>query len=184
MTSCQRFLTAAPSPWDSVDFILAECLQGVQNLHKALCNLRNSDNKFIPWSLTPWCKNSCLSLRFGLQTFFNYNDYKMWKTMRGDKPWGSYELTARACGLFQGKVYVCLVSCTWARQLSRNVLAYAGSLCDKTAVLRYTIKETPCIIPTTKNYDKLVKVYKLTVKQPPRPLLVGKIFTATFCSGR
>lgn len=73
--------------------------------------------------------------------------------------------------------------------MSRNVLTYeyADFLRDKTAVLRHTIKETPCIIPTTqtaKSYDKLVKVYKLTVKQPPRPLLVGRIFTVTFCSGR
>ena len=69
MTSCQRFLTDAPSPWDSVDCILAVCLQGVQNLHRALRKSRNSDNKFIPCSLTPCSKNSCLSLRFRLRHF-------------------------------------------------------------------------------------------------------------------
>lgn len=83
MTSCQRFLTAALPPWDSVDFILADRLQRVQNLHKALCNFRNSDNKFIPWSLTPCPKNSCLSLRLSLQTFFNYNDYKCGRKCEG-----------------------------------------------------------------------------------------------------
>jgi hypothetical protein len=41
-----------------------------------------------------------------------------------------------------------LVPCSWARQLSQNVAADAGFLCDKTAVPRYTIKQT------AKNYDK------------------------------
>lgn len=71
--------------------------------------------------------------------------------------------------------------------MSQNVLAYAGFVRDKTAVLRYIIKETPCIFPTTettKNYDKFVKNCRLTVKRPPRPFLVGRTFTVTFCSGR
>jgi hypothetical protein len=35
-------------------------------------------------------------------------------------------------------------SCPWVRQLSWNVLGYAGLLCDKAALLRYVIVRTHC----------------------------------------
>jgi len=41
------------------------------------------------------------------------------------------------------RVFLLLWPCV--RELPRNALADAGSVCDKAAVLRETIKGTPCI---------------------------------------